>query len=44
MHDFGIEHELGRAVVVEYDDALAHADHVRRHAHAAVPVRGEGVQ
>ena len=42
--DDGIEHHHVRPLVVKGDDALIHADHVGRHAHAAVLVGGQGVQ
>ena len=42
--DDGIEHHHVRPLVVKGDDALANADHVGRHAHAAVLVGGQGVQ
>ena len=42
--DHGIEHDHVCTNVVERDDALVDADHIRRHAHTAVIVRGEGVQ
>ena len=44
MHDFRIEHEPGRAVVIEYDDTFAHADHVRRHSHALMSVRFKRIE
>ena len=42
--DLRVEHDHVCTAVVKRDDTFIHADHVRRHAHAAVPVRGEGVQ
>ena len=42
--DDGIEHHHVRPLVVKGDNALANADHVGRHAHAAVLVGGQGVQ
>ena len=44
LDDDGVEHDVIFAVVVKDDDALADADHVGGHAHAAVPVGGQGVQ
>ena len=41
--DFRVEHHRRGAVVVEDDDPPGNADHVGRHAHAAVPVRFERV-
>ena len=43
LHDDGVEHNLIRPLVVENNDALVYPDHIRRHAHAAVLVGGEGV-
>ena len=43
LHDDGVEHDLIRPLVVENNDALVYPDHIRRHAHAAVLVGGEGV-
>lgn len=40
----GIHHDEERAPVEDGDDASALADHVRRHAGAAVPVRAEGIR
>ena len=42
--DHGIEHDHVCTNVVERDDALVDANHIRRHAHAAILVRGERVQ
>ena len=42
--DHGIEHDHVCTNVVERDDALVDTDHIRRHAHAAVLVRGQRVQ
>ena len=42
--DHGIEHDHVCTNVVERDDALVDADHIRRHAHAAILVRGQRVQ
>ena len=42
--DHRIEHDHVCAVVVKRNNALVDANHIRRHAHAAVLVRGEGVQ
>ena len=39
--DHGIEHDHVCTNVVERDDALVDANHIRRHAHAAILVRGE---
>ena len=44
LYNLGVEHDLKFALVVKGDDALAHADHVRRHAHAAVLVGDERVE
>lgn len=44
LDDHGIEHEHGFSFVVKRDDAPAHAEHVRRHAHAALSVRSQRVQ
>ena len=38
LHDDGVEHEHVFAVIFKSDDALVDADHVRRHADAAVLV------
>ena len=43
LDDLRVEHHRRAAVVVEDDDPLGHADHVGRHAHAAVPVRYQRV-
>ena len=42
--DDGIEHDQIGPVVVKGDDALIHADHICRHADAAVLVREQRVQ
>ena len=42
--DHGIEHDHVCTNVVERDDALVDANHIRRHAHAATLVRGQRVQ
>ena len=44
LHDDGVQHDHIFAVVFKGDDALFYADHVRRHADAAVPVAYERVQ
>lgn len=44
MHDLGIEHKLGRAIVVEHDDALPYANHVRGHTHAGICMRCQGIE
>lgn len=42
--DDGVAHDKIGPLVAEGDDALVYADHVRRHAHASVPVGGQRVQ
>ena len=42
--DHGIEHDHVITIVVERNNALVDADHIRRHAHAAVLVRGQRVE
>ena len=42
--DDRVEHDHIFPLVIEDDDALVYADHVRRHAHASVPVGGQRVQ
>ena len=42
--DDGIEHDHIFALVVKGDDALVDADHIRRHAHAAIFVGGQRIQ
>ena len=44
LYNFGVEHDLKFALVVKGNDALTYADHVRRHAHAAVLVGDERVE
>ena len=42
--DHGVEHDHVLTNVVERNNALVDTDHIRRHAHTAILVRGEGVQ
>ena len=42
--DCGIEHDHVITIVVERNNALVDADHIRRHAHAAILVRGQRIQ
>lgn len=42
--DLGVQHGQIRSVVVERDDALELADHVRSHAYAGMPSRCKRVQ
>ena len=44
LDDLRVEHHHIRSLVIERDDALVHADHVRRHADTAVLVRFERFQ
>ena len=42
--DLRVEHDQIAALVVKGDDALVHADHIGRHAHAARAVVGQRLQ
>ena len=42
--DHGIEHDHVLTNVVESNNALVDTDHIRRHSHTAVLVRGKSVQ
>ena len=42
--DHRIEHDHVITIVVERNNALVDADHIRRHAHAAILVRGQRIQ
>lgn len=42
--DHGVEHDHVLTNVVESNNALVDTDHIRRHAYAAVFVRGQRVQ
>ena len=44
LDDHRVEHDHVFTSVFERNDVLVTAYHIRRHAHAAVLVRGEGVQ
>ena len=44
FYNGGIEHDHVCTLVVKGDDAFAHADHIGRHSHAAIPVGCQGVQ
>ena len=42
--NLGVEHRHIRTVVVKHDDALFHANHIRRHADATVLMRGQRIE